>query len=362
MSQHSQVYQWYQQIAERMPLGKWQAYGLALFSLGIVWSEHSWLSKIAERLWWAGKADTVERRLQRWIANPRIQMEPCCRAWSKWVLNSLKDARQIILLVDLTKLSDRMDVLVVGLAYRQRCIPLAWRCLSGNRPWPRGQVSLIAELLSWVAAGVPAGLVPVVEADRGIGNSSSLMKAVSALNWHFLFRVKASSLLRQPDGAVVALADLIRPGKSWTGHGLLFPHSHPLPVSVHLLWRRAMSEPWCLVTNAPQVSGHLYAARVWQEESFRDLKSGGLRWQRSLLRRPAHAERLLLLLALAYAWLVSLGTRAIRAGKATLRDLTRGRRRTYSVFRLGLRYLHHLRSQRRPPPLSLFFRPNLSHF
>jgi hypothetical protein len=362
MSQRNQVYQWVNQIAERMPLGKWQAFGLALFSLGVVWSEHSWLSKVAEQLWWVGKADTVERRFQRWVANPRIDLEACCRAWSKWLLSRVVDAKRLILLVDLTKLGDRMDVLVVGLAYRRRCIPLAWRCLPGNRPWPKGQVALIADLLNWVAAGVPAGHTPLVEADRGIGNSSNLMKAVSELNWHFLFRVNATTRLRQPEGDIVSLADLIRPGKQWSGHGTLFPNSHPLAVWVHLIWRRRVTEPWCLVTNAADVTGQLYAARVWQEESFRDLKSGGLRWQRSLIRRPAHAERLLLVLTLAYAWLISLGTRVIRAGKATLRQLTRGKRRTYSVFRLGLRYLYHLQSQRQPVPLTLFFRPDLSHW
>jgi hypothetical protein len=115
-----------------------------MFSIGVVLSERSTLTKIAEKLWMFGQADSIERRLQRWIANGRIVIEACCRMWSKWVISSVIDKQRIILLVDLTKLSDRIDILTVGLAYRGRCIPLAWHCLPGNQPWPQSQIGVSA--------------------------------------------------------------------------------------------------------------------------------------------------------------------------------------------------------------------------
>lgn len=355
-----QVYQWYREIHERMPLSKWQARGLAIFSLGVVWSERSTLSKVAEKMWPFGRAESLERRLRRWIANPRIVIEACCRQWAKWVIGSVIDRGRIILLVDLTKLSDRLDIMMVGLAYRGRCIPLAWRCLPGNQPWPQSQVAVIADLLGWVSSGVPEDCVPLVEADRGLGNSSDLMRVVKGMGWHFLFRVNDSSSLRLGDGRQVKLSDLIRPGKHWSGTGALFQDKQSLEVHAHLFWRRSMPEAWCLVTNAPDVTHALYARRVWQEEGFRDLKSGGWQWQRSQVRHLAHAQRLLLALSLAYAWTLSLGTQAIRAGKALRRQLVSGRRRRLSVFRLGLRYLYHLLRSHQPPLMALFFRPALT--
>jgi hypothetical protein len=237
---------------------------------------------------------------------------------------------------------------------------LAWRCLPGNQPWPQGQVEIISELLGWVAWGVPEGYVPLVEADRGIGNSSDLMKVVKSIGWQFLFRVNASASLRLPDGRQVTLSDLIRPGKRWSGAGVLFQAEHSVEVYVHLLWRSSMPEAWCLVTNAPDVTHALYAHRIWQEESFRDLKSGGWQWQRSQVRQLDHAERLILALALAYAWTLSLGTQAIRLGKTLRRQLSRGRARRFSVFRLGIRYLYHLIRSQEPICMALFFRPALT--
>jgi hypothetical protein len=120
-----------------------------------------------------------------------------------------------------------------------------------------------------------------------------------------------------------------------------------------------MPEAWCLATNVPSLDARRYAVRMWQEESFRDLKSGGWNWQRSQVQSLSHANRLVLVLALAYAWTLSLGTLAIRAGKVLRRQLARGRRHRLSVFRLGLRYLYHLHYYNLPVPFTLFFRPAL---
>lgn len=355
-----QVYQWSGQIHERMALTKWQALGLAIFSIGIVLSERSTVSKIAEKMWMMGRADSLERRLQRWLANSRIVVETCCRMWSKWVMSSLIDSQRIILLVDLTKLGEWMDIIVVGLAYRNRCIPLAWRCMRGKQKWAQSQIEVIAELLGWVAAGVPDGQIPLVQADRGIGNSSQLVAVITQLEWHYLFRVRDTVRMRSREGHVQPLAVLIQRGGRWSGEGHIFKKGGWVSAYVHLIWRRSMREPWCLVTNAPDITGALYAVRMWQEESFRDLKSGGWHWHRSLVRIPAHAERLILALVLAYTWVLSLGTRAIRAGKALRKHLSRGNRRTYSVFRLGLRYLYHLIRAQLPICMGLLFIPSLT--
>ncbi len=76
--------------------------------------------------------------------------------------------------------------------------------------------------------------------------------------------------------------------------------------------------------------------RYWQESSFRDLKSDGWQWQASRIWTPAHANRLLLVLALAYAWVLTLGTLVCTDAELT-RRVTKGRKPTYSIFRLGLR-------------------------
>jgi hypothetical protein len=83
--------------------------------------------------------------------------------------------------------------------------------------------------------------------------------------------------------------------------------------------------------------------------SFRDLKSDGFQWQRSRVWDPAHAEWLLLILALAY-FLIH---QAIPALTATL---SHSSRRKFSSFRLALRLLsalHFLHSYAHLLPFAL---------
>jgi hypothetical protein len=135
------LYQWIDELAHRMPcLGKWQVTGLALFSLGVVWAERSTLTKVAEKLAAFGAPDSLERRFQRWVSNPRIDIGVCLTWWVRWVVKAF-DHDRLVLLVDETKLSNHLSVMMVGVAYEQRCIPLVWRCYQRHS----GQVKLIED-------------------------------------------------------------------------------------------------------------------------------------------------------------------------------------------------------------------------
>jgi hypothetical protein len=58
--------------------------------------------------------------------------------------------RPIYLLVDETKISDRIGCMMISLAIQKRAIPLIWRCYRANAAihYPEeGQVKLVADLL-----------------------------------------------------------------------------------------------------------------------------------------------------------------------------------------------------------------------
>ena len=353
------VYGLYKQIVKQLPLKKWQGLGLAALSAGIVEARSCWLSAAAERLGMYGKADSMTRRFQRLVSNSRIDVETCCTNWVSWVMSTWHEG-QVILLVDETKLANHLSMMMVGLAYRERCIPLAWCCYPQDA-WPMSQVDLIDHLLGVVAAGLPAGWIPLVEADRGIGTSPELVRRVAARGWYFLFRVQSTTRFLAADGQICAVRQLARRGKSFSGFGQVFKDAGWLDAYVHVIWHKRFAQPWCLITNSPFIHGSAYAFRAWQEQGFRDLKSGGLHWNRSRIWNPDHANRLMLAIALAYAWLLSLGTTVIRSGRASRSAFTRGSRRRYSVFRLGLRHYSAALSKLKPAFFRLAFIPAFPH-
>lgn len=368
------VREWYEQIHTMMPmLGKWQALNLALLSFGIVLARTCTISMVAEKLWALGKADSVERRVQRFLSNSRVCVQACSIAWSRWVLGHLLPyGSRIVLLVDETKLADHLSIMVVALAYRKRAIPLVWNCYH-QKQWPCSQVELISQLLRLVAQALPTGegvapvpVVPLVQADRGIGTSPELAAAIHQIGWHYLFRVQGHCHFWEEgtdESEAKAVKTLARRGGHFCGNGRVFKKAAKqqrqgawLPCRVLVKWPHRFQEPWCLITNSPYVTAAHYAMRAWEEQSFRDLKSGGWQWQRSRVWNPQHAQRLVLAMSIAYAFVLSVGTKAIRSGRQTMSQLTRGHSRHFSVFRLGLRYLSQLLSAARPqpPPLHLY--------
>jgi len=321
-------------------MGKWQAKGLALFSYGIVLAEACQVSKVAEGLAWVGKIPTMEKRLKRWLDNEGIDLEGCWQAWVEWVWQAC-DLPRAILLVDETKLSDRLGVMMVSLAYEGRAIPLVWCCYWANRAeaYPsQGQVLLIWGLLARVVSWLPSSARPLVEMDRGLGHSSAMLRALRNLPLSYLVRVKNTACFTSSRGHTSRLKALIHQGERLTCHGTLFTGAHRLSTHLCLVWEAGQEEPWCLVTNDPTLRAAGYAVRMWQEESFRDLKSGGWQWQRSQLSSPRRAERLILALALAYAWMLTLGTFVAHADPALQREVCADGLNKYSLFRTGLRF------------------------
>ena len=237
-----------------------------------------------------GKPDTVERRLQRFLANQRLDWAQCCQALAAWVLSHLSGRGPVVLLGDETSLQQRLKVLAVSLAYRGRAIPLAGWCYPSTQ-WPMGQVQLITTLLTWVAAGLADRRPVLVQADRGIGTPPELLRAIDRLGWFYLVRGTKPVRLRVDGHAPVSFARLVsQPGDAWRGQVAAFK-------------------------QAGWIS-------CWAQG----------RWQ------PGHAERanvLWLVMVLAYVWMLNLGTQVAHTARLR-RELTRGGQPRFSRFTLGL--------------------------
>lgn len=353
-----ELYQWQDQIRTHLGLGAWQSLTLAAFSLGVMETRRCTLSLVSEGLSELGKADSVERRLQRWLSNQRLVREQYQGQWLNWVLSKLEEQERLTLLVDETKLSEHLHVMLVGVAWQRRCIPLVWRSYA-PKAWPEGQVDLITNLLRQVKAKLPVTREVLVQVDRGLGTSPRLVRAVKDLEWHYLFRVQGSTHFQadqQPDIELCSLTTC--GGMTYAASGQVFKKEGWLDSQVWVIWHAPHKEPWCLISDLPDLTGREYAQRNWEEQAFRDLKRGGWHWNTSHVWKPDHADRLLLVLALAYALTLALGWRLDTLPELRSQVL-RGSRQRYSYFRLGLRLLSALKRLTEPLLFWLDFRPPL---
>ena len=302
------LYQWVRKVSKT-----WTGFSrhfrenVVVFSYGVAASQSSQIRKIAGCV--PGQAESQRRRLQRFVNRP-IAMDQFFTNWTRSVLKNLP-TRQCVLVVDETKLKGSFGVMVVGLVFEGRCIPLAWRVYKANSKsdYPsEGQVQMILKLLKAIQAGLPRRTSVRVLADRGIGTSPDLMRGIMAMRWTFLFRVTKQSKLILPNGDEVTFYDQVtRPGTCYAASGTVFKQRGRVPAHVRVLWGRDAQERWALVTNDPKLTGWEYAQRMWIEEAFRDLKSHGWQVEQTQFTCPERMERLWILLVVAYTWLLIWG-------------------------------------------------------
>lgn len=276
------------------------------------------------------------------------------------MLTGLKQS-QVTLLGDETKIHDKLAVMMVGVAWQGRCIPLAWRAYRANSAadYPsEGQVVLIKGLLEQVKPGIPEPVAVLVLADRGSGTSPDLGRLVAGLGWRYLFRITCQSKIISDQGQYT-IAQQVQRGEIWQASGLIFKKRGRIPAHARAIWSDGYDQPWVLVTHDPGLSGYEYARRNWQEQSFRDLKSGGWQWADSRIRQADHMERLLVVLVVAYGWMLVLGSQAVAQDCAQpwYRTGSNQLRRQWSLFKEGLQYFTEY-VQRHTVGLKLLFIPD----
>lgn len=336
------LYQLETALSAHLPsLNSWQQANVALFSYGVIAAEGCQQGEIARQVSCAEQIDSTSRRFRRWLDNEALDLNRFFQNWSRWVAEAVGSA-SLTLLVDETKLHDQIGVMLVGLAWEGRCLPLAWRTYRANQhdAYPsEGQVGMIETLLQQVKAGIGSQRQVLVLADRGIGCSPDLCRAVAALGWHYLFRVTSQTKV-VTETSDYTIAQQVQPGEIWAQSGMVFKQRGHIPAHARALWGVGYEQPWALVTNDARLTGSEYARRNWQEQSFRDLKSGGWKWGESRIRSPRHVAHLLVLLAIAYTWVIAFGSQAVAQGCAQplVRRPDGSRRRLWSLFKEGLRY------------------------
>jgi hypothetical protein len=318
--------------------------------VGLCLSRSVHLSKIANKIPTTTKATlpSATRRLSRLLDNAAIRV----RAWYEPVARSLLERAaqggrgEIRLIVDGSKVGFGHRLLMVGLAYRRRAIPVAWSWVRSEK----GHSSAYKQraLLGHVRRLAPNGARVSVVGDSEFG-AVAVIEQLEEWGWYYVLRQKRSHLVQEEkeeeeeeeEDGWEPLGGLIeRAGRTtrWMEKALLSRlHAHQTNLVLH--WKKGEKEPWLLATNFSGSREALlaYKKRMWIEEMFADFKGHGFDLQSTRLRRFGRLSRLTLAVAMLYVWLVVYGAQVVKRGQRRLVD--RSDRRDHSLFRLGYNML-----------------------
>lgn len=314
-----------------------QAQNLLCLVVGLYLSRRIHLSFIAAKLPFRAQKLSLERRLRRFLDNPAIRVRPLYEATARNLLACAAARGSIALVIDSTKVSFGHRLLMVGVAYRRRVLPIAWTWTRSQfaHSTARKQLALLAYVRDLAPVGVPISLV-----GDGEFGTSRLVRVLQGWGWDYALREAGHTSVSLTGELWRRFQHLdLRPGLSvWWGH-LHVTKSDPMHTAVVLHWQRGERRPWYLVTNQPSLQGTLmlYRRRMWIEEMFGDMKGHGFDVEASHLRHFLRLSRLLLAVCWVFVWLVNLGSWVITHGHRASVD--RSDRRDLSVTRLGRDYL-----------------------
>lgn len=315
-------------------------YALAMMMTGLIRSKSANFEEIGRKSGHnsGSKFPSRVKLIHRFIKNKHVSYEAHFLPFIEIVIASLA-LDEFRLSIDSSKVGRGCLILVIGLVYKQRVIPLAWLVYKGVKG--HSSVAKQLQLLDQVVAILPEGVPVIVTGDAEFDGTGVIEWLQRHPHWHYALRT-AKNIIVQAVGASdgQALETLAPPaGQDKFLEQLFFTQQQVGPVNIAIVWHEANQEYIYLVTDA----GSLTQAQLWYRRRFKietlfsDTKSRGFGLDKSGIRHPARMGRFIIAVFLAYIWMIYLGTLVISNRQLAL--ITRTDRFVNSVFQLGRAYL-----------------------
>ncbi len=320
-----------------------QSKALAFFVLGAIKANSIVVQRVAEALLAESEVSvtSIERRLERFLSNPRIDTE---QTWNDFLGQIMPYFRHepMRLVIDLTSYEEHAQVIYIGLLQSSRVLPLVWKVMPGQTKWDQGLWDCIDQLCERLAPHL--GEVDCTLLGDSAFGCYPMVTLCEKYGWHYLFRICGEHTCQRwsPKGHLLPfcpVSELVsEPGKRFYGHVRLWQEDG-IETNVSACWEKDEEEALLVISDRPACRKRLTEYRLrWRvEATFQDLKSRGWDWEASHVRRLDRLDRMLLVLFLAVWWLAHLAASCLHNGRRARYD--RHDRRDKGILRIGRLYL-----------------------
>lgn len=326
---------------------------MALLVTGLYLSMTIHLSQITDSWHVSGKTVSLVNRLRRFLDNQQVSVG----SWYQPLVRQLVATfagKQLRLIIDCTKVGFNHRLLMVGLAYRKRTLPLAWSVHKGSK----GNVTTEEQiaLLEQIRFLIPPKADVWVMGDTAFGHVPFLCW-LRRRGWHFVIRQQGRIMVYRAQHGWCRIGALpLRQGQTQVIGWVRVTQKYNAGWYWLILhWKAGSDEPWYLLSDRAgdrNLIG-LYKRRMWIEEMYGDMKGHGFDLEATHLDDADRITRLVLGVCIVFVWLISLGSWVVKQGFRHFID--RKDRRDKSYFRLGWDWLK--RCQRLNLPFILRFSP-----
>ena len=328
---------------------------MALLLLGLQLSGAIHLPLIVRKWPVAGKVPSLTNRLRRFLNNRHVSVRDWYHPLAQQLVN-MYAGHEIRLVIDCTKVGFHHRMLMIGIAYKKRTLPLAWSVHKGRKG--HINVSEQLKLFRYIHTLLPRGSQVWVMGDAGF-ESVHLLRWLRAQGWSFVLRQNGRTLVRWPGQEWIKLNQLsIEEGDTRTIGWVRLTKTHDAGWYFLVLhWDTGEKEPWILISNQSCVRQLIrrYKIRMWIEEMFGDMKGHGFDLEATHLADADRISRLVLAVCITFVWMITLGSWVVKRGFRHFLD--HKSRRDKSYFRLGWDWIE--RCLRLNQPVPIRFHPYL---
>jgi len=319
-----------------------QVVTLAMMISGIVMSRNAQLSAMSSEIPTETKEKSIEMRMRRWVKDD-IDVEAVYMPFARQILEALSHL-PLILVMDGSQAGRGCMVLMVGVLYRKRALPIAWLVYKGKKGHASAERHIQA--LKKVHPILPEESQVVLLGDAEYDTTEMITWVEKNTAWQYVLRTSPQIYVQTGENNQPIRDYPLEKGKVFCLKNVGFTQTRTVTLNVISWWASRYEEPIFLVTNIdnPYDVCRYYRRRFRIETFFSDQKSRGFYIHKSHLADPARLSRLLIAACLAYIWMLTQGLRVIAEGNSSLIDRTD--RIDKSLFRLGLDWIKYALKQR----------------
>lgn len=308
---------------------------LAMMISGIVMSRNAQLSAMSSEIPTDTKEKSIEMRMRRWVKG-EIDVEAVYMPFARQILEALSHL-PLVLVMDGSQAGRGCMVLMVGVLYQKRALPITWLVYKGKKGHASAERHI--QVLEKMIPVLSKGSQVVLLGDGEYDTTAMIAWVEENTTWQYVLRTSPQIYI-QTDEHNQPIRDYpLEKGKVFCLKNVGFTQTAAVTLPVISWWGTRYEEPIFLITNIdhPYHACRYYRRRFRIETFFSDQKGRGFHIHKSHLADPARLSRLLIAACLAYIWMITQGLRVIAEGNSPLIDRTD--RIDKSLFRLGLDWI-----------------------
>jgi Transposase DDE domain len=283
-------------------------------------------------------AQSTQRRIQRWLYNPRINIHRLYKPLIQAALADWQD-QDIVLALDTSLFWDEYCLVRLCVVYRGRALPVVWRVLKHRS----ASVAFkdYQQMVQQALRRLPKGKRVVLLADRGFIHCDLMRLLTAELGWHYRIRLKGNSWIYRAGKGWCQLKDFhFNRGDAMCLHNVRL-HKGESYGLIHVIVGRnnVNGEFWAIASDEPTTlqTFQEYGLRFDIEENFLDDQSNGWNIQRSEIRSVVALSRLWFILAVATLYVTAQGDAVVSSGRRRWIDTHWFRGNSY--FRIGWQWV-----------------------